>query len=91
MSNTSQVFNLTCDGRNKTHIGILSTLCVNGSFDVNICNGCDGMIENLCMPEDEKRSWRMALGIWGLIVSLIGIVGNIFTLLAVPYAAQRKR
>ena len=91
MLNFSHISNLTCDIRNKTHIAILSTLCVNGSFDFDLCNGCDGGMENLCLPEDEKRSWRIALGIWGLVVSFIGVVGNIFTLLAVPFAAQRQR
>ena len=80
MTNFSEAFNLTCDIRNKTHIGILSTLCVNGSFR-----------EDVCVPEDEKRQWRMALGAWAIVIVLIGIFGNTFTLLAVPYAARRQR
>ena len=80
MSNASHVFNLTCDGENKTHIAILSNLCSNGHFR-----------EDLCVPENEKRPWRIALGAWALVIALIGICGNIFTLLAVPYAARRQR
>ena len=54
---------------------------VNGSFDVSFCI-------NLL---DDRRSWRVALGIWSIIVTVVGVIGNIFTLLAIPYAAQRQR
>ena len=43
------------------------------------------------MPPDEKRPWRIALGVWTLIVIAVGIFGNVFTLLAIPYAARRQR
>ena len=73
--------NLTCDGENKTHIGLLSKLCVNGSYD-----------EDLCIPQlHQQRPYRMALGVWALIVMAFGVFGNIFTLLAIPYAAKRQR
>jgi heme/copper-type cytochrome/quinol oxidase subunit 2 len=80
MTNYSGIDEIACDGKNKTHIGLLSTLCVNGSFN-----------ELHCMPPDEKRPWRIALGVWTLIVIAVGIFGNVFTLLAIPYAARRQR
>jgi hypothetical protein len=33
----------------------------------------------------------MFAGIWGIVVGLTGIFGNLLTLFAIPYAAKRKR
>ena len=80
MTYYSGINSIACDGKNKTHIGLLSTICVNGSFN-----------ELHCIPPDEKRPWRIALGVWTLIIITVGIFGNVFTLLAIPYAARRQR
>ena len=66
-----------CD---KEHL-VYDCAFVDGSFDVSFCI-------NLL---DDRRSWRVALGIWSIIVTVVGVIGNIFTLLAIPYAAQRQR
>ena len=75
------VDHLSCDAEHKTDVGILSHLCVNGSYDQNLC------IYHL----DEQRPYRIALGIWALIVMMLGVFGNLITLLAIPYAAKRQR
>ena len=83
MSNTTTILPSTrdavshCDKGHLTYNGAF----INGSFDVSFCI-------NLL---DDRRSWRMALGIWSIIVTVVGLFGNIFTLLAIPYAAQRQR
>ena len=78
MSNNTTILSSTrCD---KGHLRYDSAF-VNGSFDVSFCI-------NLL---DDRRSWRVALGIWAIIVTVVGVIGNIFTLLAIPYAAQRQR
>ena len=66
-----------CDNRRLMY----DSAFVNGSFDVSFCI-------NLL---DDRRSWRVALGIWSVVVAVVGVFGNIFTLLAIPYAAQRQR
>ena len=43
-----------------------------------------------CISKEDKK-YRMALGIWALVIAIIGILGNILTLLAIPYAARKKR
>ena len=49
---------------------------------VNVCADC--------IPNEDKQ-YRTALGIWALINAIIGILGNMLTLLAIPYAARKKR
>ena len=67
-----------CDGTNNYY---LSKLCVNGSYE-----------ETLCIPElDRQLPYRVALGVWGLIVMVFGVIGNLLTLLSIPYAAQKQR
>ena len=58
----------------------------------NIClNGCDTDIIE-CSPNETKHcSYRRALGIWACFIMVVGILGNVLTLLAVPYAARKKR
>ena len=83
MFNTTTILPSTLDGVShcdKGHLMYNATF-VNGSFDVSFCL-------NLL---DDRRSWRVALGIWSIVVTVVGVIGNIFTLLAIPYAAQRQR
>ena len=74
MSNTTTILPSTLDGVShcdKGHLMYNATF-VNGSFDVSFCL-------NLL---DDRRSWRVALGIWSIVVTVVGVIGNIFTLLA---------
>ena len=83
MFNTTTIPSSTRDGIphcDKGHLMYNSSF-VNGSFDVSFCI-------NLL---DDRRLWRVALGIWSIVVTVVGLFGNIFTLLAIPYAAQRQR
>ena len=71
----------TCNPHNDTHIGALSKLCTDGSYD-----------KTLCIPDLEEQSpYRAGLGAWGLVVVFFGVFGNLMTLVAIPYAAKRKR
>ena len=73
---------ITCDKSNQNDVYILSKYCVNGSDWINLD----------CIHDiDEQSLSRNALGIWAIVVSLAGIMGNVLTLLAVPFAAKRKR
>ena len=73
---------ITCDKDNQNDIYTLSKFCVNGSDWSNL----------ECIHDiDEQSLSRNALGIWAIVVSLAGIIGNVLTLLAVPFAANRKR
>ena len=81
MVSQTNVSDISWNKENITKSGIYSILCVNGSFNAS-----------LCLPDiDETRPWRIALGVWTLFVIIVGILGNVFTLLAIPYAARRQR
>jgi hypothetical protein len=78
-NNNTNVF--TCNTNNKTHLGYLAELCTNGTYG-----------KELCIPElEEKVPFRACLGVWGLIVVLFGVFGNLLTLISVPYASKRQR
>ena len=71
----------TCDSSNKTHTFYLSEFCTNGTYDKDNC----------ILDLDEKIPFRAGLGVWGLIVMVFGVFGNLFTLISVPYASKRRR
>ena len=79
MDNSTNIF--TCDNKNKTHLFLLSELCTNGTYNETLC------IRDL----EEEAPFRAGLGVWGIIVVLFGVFGNLFTLIAVPYAFKRQR
>ena len=71
----------TCNPHNDTHIGTLSRLCTDGTYN-----------KTLCIPDlEEQSTYRAGLGAWGLVVVFFGVFGNLMTLMAVPYAGKRKR
>lgn len=43
-----------------------------------------------CLPELFDEIFGTIIGIWIIINGTIGIFGNLFTLIAIPYAAKRK-
>ena len=70
-------------GVNST-IYLLSELCVNGSNTENV----------ECIQNYNDITYvvlRKLVGIWSILVGSLGISGNLLTLLAIPYAAKRKR
>ena len=57
----------------------------------NLSKFCTGYHENApdnCIPPADHRR---ALGVWASIIAVIGVLGNMLTLLAIPYAAQKER
>ena len=69
-------------------VKLLSHFCLNGSFsDLSV------MEWNLrCFPTyQEYVELRRATGIWCLFTFILGILGNLLTLVAVPYAKWRHR
>lgn len=82
MYNSNDTLHLVCTDQIKGHIYQLSKICVNGST----------YSRDVCIPElDQQRPYRIAIGIWALVVMIFGVSGNIFTLLAIPYAAKKQR
>jgi len=62
----------------------LSKLCVNGSNTENV----------ECVQNYNDVTYvvlRKLVGLWSIFVGSLGISGNLLTLLAIPYAAKRKR
>ena len=43
-----------------------------------------------CYPS-KRYEFKFALGIWCVILGLIGFVGNLLTIVAIPYAAKKKK
>ena len=74
---------LCCDPNNSTAINLLSKLCVDGS-NINGTYHCF----------DERMTncpYRNTLGLWAIVIIFIGVLGNLLTLLAIPYAARLRR
>ena len=62
---------------------MLNSKCTNGSDTSNLeCYKNHGPITD---PS------RMVTGIWHIVIGIIGVFGNATTLIALPYAAKRKR
>jgi hypothetical protein len=49
----------------------------------------ENMFNNI--PDDLSSTFRLYAAIWGIFVTLIGVVGNSLTLLAVTRAIRRKK
>ena len=43
-----------------------------------------------CYPS-KRYEFKFALGIWCVILGLIGFFGNLVTIVAIPYAAKKKK
>lgn len=77
--------NIPCN--DTKNINILSKLCINGSnWDLDCVpnsgqhEGNDGMTYSL----------RVTVGIWCILVALVGIFGNLLTLFALPHAKKNR-
>ena len=72
---------VTCN--TSENIYTLNELCTNGSNSSNLeCYKDHGSMTNAS---------RISTGVWHIVIALIGIFGNITTLIAIPYAAKKKR
>ena len=62
---------------------LLSEICVNGSDTTSM---------ECVLTSYDARTWilRYIVGTWLAVVSLVGIFGNLITLLSIPFAAKRK-
>ena len=67
---------------NNTYL--MSNFCMN-SWDL----GKDEEVEG-CVP-NYVQDFGYVIGCWYLMNSIIGAIGNLCTLVAIPYAAKRKR
>ena len=74
----------------------LSKLCVNESLPLSIYPQLD------CVPNIDRydesdgnqtivRALRISLGVWCIFVAVAGILGNLLTLLALPFAREKRR
>ena len=67
---------------NNTHL--MSNFCIN-SWNLRKDEEVEG-----CVPK-YVQDFGYVIGCWYLINSIIGAIGNLCTLVAIPYAAKRKR
>ena len=45
-----------------------------------------------CSPYELKEcTYRQVLGLWAVFINIFGVLGNMLTLLAIPYAARKRR
>ena len=75
------ITDLVCDA-NYTDAILLCKICL---------NGCDADTIECSTYELKECFYRRALGVWATFIIVVGILGNMLTLLAVPYAARKKR
>ena len=69
----------------------MSQLCLEAwSNSINQINQSEYWIDQNCFPQNID-SVRVIAGIWCTINSLIGLPGNLLTLLAIPYCVRRKK
>ena len=88
--NISQIMTSTWqNGSLGRQVEIMSHYCVNGSASHLSQNDWN----KLCFPTYDAQNGlgQKIAGIWGLLVMIIGIVGNLLTLVAVPYAKWKRR
>ena len=64
------------------HVYDLSLFCTNQSKSDEE--------SKICFPDD-IRSYSVLAGIWCVINAVVGFSGNLLTLLAIPFAARRKK
>ena len=65
------------------NINMLNEMCTNGSNPSNLeCYKDHGPMTDAS---------RISTGVWHILIAFIGIFGNITTLIAIPYAAKKKR
>ena len=67
----------------------LSELCLDKWQNLTI-NDDSNSTEN-CYPDDVDHLFTNVLALWFLICSIVGVFGNLLTLIAMPYAAWKKR
>ena len=67
----------------------LSELCLDKWQNLTI-NDDSNSTEN-CFPDDVDNLFTNILALWFLICSIVGVFGNLLTLIAMPYAAWKKR
>ena len=86
--NASQlpITELICDKAHPTHIVELSKRCSSASYE-ELWNTTQCFIDGHENPSTE----HVAATIWLLIILPVGILGNILTLAAIPYALVKKR
>ena len=70
---------------------LLSHVCLNGSFSHLSYEEWN----NLCFPSYGDKivnlGWRRAAGVWSLFNFLVGLLGNMLTMVAVAYARAKQR
>ena len=71
---------LICDNSNSSSLKSWSDFCLD--------DNSDGFPEQ-CFSSDHKMTFW--LGIWCIINSIIGIIGNLLTIFAIPYASIQNK
>ena len=72
---------------------ILSNVSCNGSFLEEFSDFClnpNNSFASQCFPS-ENDGLRFAAGVWSIIFGIVGFVGNLLTIIAIPYAAKNNQ
>ena len=65
----------------------------NGSFLEEFSDFCltpNNSFASQCFPS-ENNGLRFAVGVWSIIFGIVGFVGNLLTIIAIPYAAKNNQ
>lgn len=71
---------LSCD--NPQDVYALSSLCLENEENFSNLD---------CLPTDKMEWYQCAAIAWGLVNMIVGVVGNLLTMVAIPYAAWKKK
>ena len=62
---------------------------------ISVCYRCGNscLSESIICSAYEVRecTYRQVLGLWAVFIIILGVLGNLLTLFAIPYAARKKR
>ena len=62
---------------------------------VSVCHRCGNSCLSdtiICSPYELREcTYRQVLGLWAIFIIILGVLGNLLTLFAIPYAARKKR
>ena len=73
----------SCNGTENKYW--LSHICTNGSDTTNY-----ECYNKYYLEESMPYVIRKGLGIWLILVGIIGGIGNLYTLISIPFAAKRR-
>ena len=68
----------------------MALTCSNDTTELLKVSKFDHLSEEICFPKP-IRDISVYVGVWCVVISVFGALGNMITILAIPYATKRKK